>query len=130
MKVNRALDKTIYWSPRVASLLFIAFLSLFAADIFEQYRGWEAILPLMIHLLPSFVLLLVVMVAWKYDLVGAVFFAAAAAAYVWMVGLSRPWSWYVSISGPALVVAVLYLLSWWNKSRIAGPGRGCDESTS
>jgi hypothetical protein len=109
------LNKIIYWLPRVLSLVFIAFLSIFALDVFEQYQGWDAILPLLIHLLPSFVLLLAVMVAWKYELVGACLFGLAAVGYVGMVGLDRPWSWYAVIDGPALVISMLFILGWWRK---------------
>lgn len=117
-KENIVLNRIIYWLPRGAALLFIAFLSIFAGDVFEQYHGWEAILPLLIHLLPSLVLLLVVMAAWKYELVGALLFLMAAIGYVWMAGLGRNWSWYAAIDGPALVVSMLFFLGWWRKRRI------------
>lgn len=118
LKVNIVLNRVIYWLPRGAALLYIAFLSIFAGDVFEQYRGWEAILPLIIHLLPSLVLLLVVMAAWKYELIGALLFLMAATGYVCIVGLDRDWSWYAAIAGPALVVSMLFFLGWWRKSRM------------
>lgn len=117
-QANIVLNRIFYWAPRIASLLFIAFLSIFAGDVFEQYDGWEAILPLLIHLLPSLVLLLVVIAAWKYELVGALLFLIAAIGYVWMVGLDRDWSWYAAIDGPALTVSMLFFLGWWQKKRM------------
>ena len=36
------------WTPRILGLLFAAFLSLFALDVFEQgYQGWETVLALL-----------------------------------------------------------------------------------
>lgn len=104
-------------SPRAASLLFVAFLSLFALDVFEEYRGWALLPPLLIHLVPSFILLAAIGIAWHYDLFGALIFGGFAIWYVWMVGPDRPWSWYAAISGPALVVGALFAISWWVKKR-------------
>jgi len=109
--------KIIRWLPRILSIAFVLFLSLFALDVFGEYSGWQAVLGFLIHLLPSFVLLAVILIAWKYDLVGAIAFLASAAFYVFMVGLDRPWSWYAGISGPAAVVGILFLLSYLQKRK-------------
>ena len=109
--------KVIRWSPRVLSLAFVLFLSLFALDVFGEYTGWDFAVALFMHLLPSFVLLGVIIISWKYDLVGAIAFLASAAFYVFMVGFDRPWSWYAFISGPAAITGILFLTSWLWKRR-------------
>jgi len=109
--------KIIYWLPRILSLLFVAFLSLFALDVFSEYSGWAVVLPLAIHLIPSLVLFVAVLVAWKYDWVGATIFIGFAAFYVYTAGFNRPWSWYASISGPSAIVGILFILSWIQKYR-------------
>ncbi|KKS42350.1 hypothetical protein A3H03_02890 [Candidatus Kuenenbacteria bacterium RIFCSPLOWO2_12_FULL_42_13] len=107
--------KIIYWLPRILSLAFVAFLSLFSFDVFEAYSGWQAILALAIHLFPALILLGVVAIAWKYDLVGVIIFLGLAVFYVLAIGFNRPWSWYAGISGPAVLVGILFLLSWFKK---------------
>ncbi|MFA5083788.1 MAG: hypothetical protein WC475_00160 [Candidatus Paceibacterota bacterium] len=109
--------KIIYWLPRILSIGFILFLSLFALDVFSEYSGWNAVLPLLIHLLPSLVLIGIVIVAWKYELAGAIAFLGFAVFYVCAAGLNRPWSWYASISGPSAVVGILFLVSWFQKKK-------------
>ncbi len=109
--------KIIYWMPRVLSVAFILFLSLFALDVFGEYSGAELALALLIHLIPSFVLLAVVAVAWKWELSGAIAFLAGAIFYVYAAGLGRPWSWYACISGPAVIVAALYFFAWFAKRK-------------
>jgi len=109
------MQKFLYWIPRILSVLFILFLSLFALDVFSEYQGLAALPALAMHLLPSLILLIAVIAAWKWDLVGVIVFLAFALGYVWLAGLSRPWSWYVSISGPAAVTGILFLLSWIQK---------------
>jgi hypothetical protein len=113
-------NKVIYWSPRILSICFILFLSLFALDVFNEYSGWKIIPALLIHLLPSLVLLALVIIAWKYDLVGMAVFFIAAISYVLAVGFHHHWSWYASISGPAVVIGVLFLLSWRQKKNLKG----------
>ncbi len=110
-------NKFLYWLPRILSIAFVLFLSLFALDVFEGSSGWQAVLGFLIHLLPSFILLAVILIAWKYDLVGAVAFLASAVLYVFMVGFDRPWSWYACISGPAAIVGILYMLNWFQKKK-------------
>ena len=105
------INKIVYWFPRILSIAFVLFLSLFALDVFGEYSGWQTILAFLIHLLPSFILLAVILVAWRYDLVGAVAFLGFAVFYIFMVGFNRPWSWYVGISCPAAIVGILFFLS-------------------
>lgn len=114
------LKKFLYWSPRIISILFILFLSVFSLDVFSEYQGWKAIGAFLIHLTIPIVLLLAIVAAWKWDLVGAVVFFGFAIWYVWTVGLDGHWSWYLSISGPAALVGLLYLLSWFQKRQNAG----------
>lgn len=107
--------KIIYWLPRILSLGFVLFLSLFSLDVFSEYAGLAAILPFLIHLIPSFVLLTGVLIAWKHDLFGAFIFLGFALFYVFMVGFDRPLSWYMGISLPSAIVGVLFILSRFKK---------------
>ncbi|MBP6913056.1 MAG: hypothetical protein KBC00_00390 [Candidatus Levybacteria bacterium] len=106
------LKKFFYWTPRIFSIGFVLFISVFALDVFSEYSGREIILPLFMHLLPPLILLITVTIAWKYELVGAVIFLVFSMLYVLDVGLSRPLSWYLVIVLPSLVVGIFYFLSW------------------
>jgi len=105
--------RIIYWLPRILSILFILFLSLFSFDVFSEYNGWDIVLPLLMHLIPSFVLLGITLVAWKYDLVGAISFLGSGLFYILLVGLDRHWSWYIGISGPAIIIGMLFAWNWF-----------------
>lgn len=105
-------EKILRWVPRLLSLAFVLFLSLFALDVFSEYPGAEAILPLLIHLIPSFALLAAVLAAWRYEWIGGLVFLGFAAWYVWEAGPGRPWSWYALIAGPAALTGALFFASW------------------
>lgn len=110
--------KFLHWTPRLLSILFLVFLSLFALDVFSEYQGLAALPALLAHLLWPLILLLAVIAAWKWDLIGAFVFLAFAIFYVIMVGFDRPWSWYASISGPAALVGILFLWNWFQNRKI------------
>jgi len=110
--------KIIYWLPRILGLLFVLFLSLFALDVFDAVQGWAVVPALLMHLWPALVLLALLVVGWKYELVGAATFLFFAAYYVWLVGFDRHWSWYATISLPALVVGILFFVNWLQKKKL------------
>jgi uncharacterized membrane protein len=69
-------DKLLYWAPRILAIAAILFVSLFALDAFEPGKPFsEQLLAFLIHLVPSFVLLAILLLAWKRELVGGIIFA-------------------------------------------------------
>ncbi|MDD5437680.1 MAG: hypothetical protein PHC70_00860 [Patescibacteria group bacterium] len=120
----------LLWTPRVLSLLFILFLSLFSLDVFEgNYGFWGTALALFMHNIPSLVLLGVLLIAWKYKLVGMVAFALAGLAYLIMITSSNlasgrfefyMLSYSFIISGPAIIIAILFFVSWRNELKVKG----------
>jgi hypothetical protein len=67
--------KIIYWSPRILGILAILFLSLFALDAFESSLTiWQQLGAFLIHLIPSFILTALLIVAWNYELIGGSIF--------------------------------------------------------
>lgn len=68
--------KLLYWSPRVLTILAILFISLFALDAFHPGEPLtQQLLHFLLHLIPSFVLLAVLLLAWKRELAGGILFA-------------------------------------------------------
>jgi hypothetical protein len=114
--------RALFWAPRALSIAFIAFLGLFALDVFGQGQGfWKTLLGLTMHLIPNFVLIAVLVLAWRWEWIGAALYAAAGTLYV-IMAMSRPLppaiklSWILTIAGPAFVVAALWLISWLKRA--------------
>ena len=56
--------RCLFWAPRALSIVFVAFLSLFAMDVFSEHLGlWRTALALTMHLIPSFVLIAALILA-------------------------------------------------------------------
>jgi len=116
--------RALFWAPRVLSIAFIAFLSLFALDVFgEGYGVWRTLVALTMHLIPSFVLIAVLVLAWWWEWIGAALYAAAGMLYVIWV-LPRPippamkLNWILTIAGPAFVIAALFLVNWLKRGEL------------
>jgi hypothetical protein len=76
---------------------------MFALDIFDMGLGfWGTIVGLFMHLIPSFLLTIAIIIAWRWEWVGAVLFIGWA---IWYVISARgfDWSVYVIIAGMAYI---------------------------
>jgi hypothetical protein len=99
-----------YWSPRVLGILFAAFISMFALDAVQADRGfWVSLAALLIHLVPTVLVLLTLMVAWRWEWLGALLFAALGGLYLlWSWG-QFGWPVYAMIAGPPLCIGLLFV---------------------
>ena len=69
--MNQTSRNLLFWTPRVICIAFAIFLSLFALDVFnEGYGFWKTILALLIHLVPVYIVLAVLALAWRCFTVG------------------------------------------------------------
>ena len=120
--------KILYWTPRVLCILAILFVSLFALDSFDpKLTFWQQIGGFIIHLIPSFILTAILVVAWKWELVGGIIIAAIGIVFtpfiythnyqmnqsVWMsIGI------IATITFPFIVVGVLFILSHFMRRKM------------
>ena len=119
--MSTSLKRTLFWSPRILCILFAAFLGVFSLDVFGEGLGvWQTILALLMHLVPVYIVVIALVLAWRWEWIGAVLFGALAVFYlIWAWG-RFDWSAYALISGPLLLVAILFLLSWKYRVQIRG----------
>jgi Na+/proline symporter len=125
MDVSKRIEKFVFWTPRVLAILFIAFLALFSLDVFGQgYGFWGALLALFMHNIPTFVLVIILVIAWRREAVGAVAFIVAGLLYAVFIVINAlgnpPLQWHyipmiLTISGPAFIVGILFLIGWRRK---------------
>jgi hypothetical protein len=71
------------WIPRILLILLAIFMALFSLDVFEgDASAWNKLLGLLIHNIPSFVLLLGLLFTWKRPFWGGVFFVVLAIGWM------------------------------------------------
>ena len=118
--MNKTLRGFLFWTPRVLGILFILFVSLFALDIFEMGLGfWGTILGLFMHLLPSIVMTIALVLGWRREWIGALGFIAFG---VWYVAITWSndmyWSAYAILSGIPILIGVLFLVGWVKRGEV------------
>jgi hypothetical protein len=105
------MQRWLVWTPRVLVLLFAAFLAIFSLDVVGEGRNaGEIALGLLLHNLPSLVLLAAALAAWRWPWVGAVGLAAFAAW--WLLNFSGRMffpSVFLQLAILPLTVAALFL---------------------
>jgi hypothetical protein len=73
--------KVLYWFPRVLVILAVIFMMLFSLD---EFGGSEPIgqqlLGFLAHNIPAFILIVTLVIAWKYEIIGGVVFVLLSAA--------------------------------------------------
>jgi hypothetical protein len=112
----------IFWTPRVLAILFVLYLSMFALDFFENpgsgFLG--VVLSLFVHFGPVFVLVVFLILSWKWEMVGAIGFALIALFYMISFFASFEWIiffWMLQGAGPAVLIAILFFVGWKRKRR-------------
>ena len=119
--VKTATSRLLFWAPRVLTLLFAAFVSIFAFDVFESgYGFWKTILALLMHLIPTGIILVLLAVAWRWEWVGGLLFPAFGAWYIFSFWGRFPWSVYVIMAGPLFLLGILFLLNWQYRTELRG----------
>lgn len=109
-------------------LSYAGFLSIFALDVFEGDKGFLSILiELMIHLTPTFLLILIVFLSWKREWIAGISNFLLAAYWIWWAqSRSFPWLNYLTIVGPLLLTGILFWICWFDrrKNKAARPVSG------
>ena len=113
--------RLFHWLPRILCILAILFISLFAADAFAPgLTIWQQLGAFLIHLIPSFILLAFLIVAWKWEFIGGIIFMVIGLAFtpvIFMLNYNRNDSIWLSlviiltITIPFVVVGILFLIS-------------------
>ena len=114
--------RVFHWLPRIICILAILFVSLFASDAFASgLTIWQQLGGFLIHLIPSFILLAFLIVAWKWEFIGGIIFVViglVTSPLVFMLNHNRnqlsigaSLKNVLMITFPFIVVGVLFIIS-------------------
>ncbi|MEY8019263.1 hypothetical protein AB8P51_00390 [Muriicola sp. SD30] len=119
--------KILFCLPRILAILAILFISMFALDAFQHgLTLWQQILAFLMHLVPSFILLAVLIIAWKRELLGGIIFlilGLGLSPFVFLHNYQMNQSVWMSlgiitmITIPFVLVGVLFIAGHWHKKK-------------
>jgi cell division protein FtsW (lipid II flippase) len=119
--------KVFHWLPRIICIFAIFFIGLFALDAFSpELTIWQQLGAFVVHLIPSFLLLAFLILAWKREYVGGIIFIIIGLGMslfvfvrnykmndsIWMsLGI------ILSITIPFIIVGILFIVSHFLKKK-------------
>lgn len=112
--VSPPLARIIHWAPRIAAILIIFFTSLFSLDVFElQVSPLELLGGFLMHNIPSIIMIVLLVFAWRRPAVGFVLFLVAAVLFAafFVRGIYSLPNLLLFVL-PLLMVAMLFYIDW------------------
>jgi len=101
---------SLWWIPRIFSILFAMFLAFFSMDVFGQGDpAWKTALALLMHNIPTILIVVVLVFSWKRSWLGAIcFFIIGVTFFLLMPNKTN--SLFLVL--PILGTSLLFFLNW------------------
>jgi hypothetical protein len=104
-------QKILFWIPRVMAILAILFMMMFSIDVFEANEPiYRKLLGFVMHNIPVLILIIILLVSWKYEIIGGILFIAfsIAGSIFFRTFSGNPASLVVMV--PFLIVGILFII--------------------
>ncbi len=104
-------EKILYWIPRILTILAILFIMMFSIDVFGGGEPLgRQLLGFLIHNIPAFILTAILIISWRWEMIGGVVFimSAIAGSTIFFTYSHKVGSIIIMI--PFLVVGILFIL--------------------
>jgi len=108
---RRTSSKALYLTPRILTIIFIIFLSLLALDVFAEYNFPEVLIALFMHLIPTFILIVITIIAWKWETIGGIIFIILGILYMILAGSRGHLLASLILAGPLFLIGILFILN-------------------
>jgi ABC-type molybdate transport system permease subunit len=94
-------------------ILYAFALLVFAADVFSKNQHIsQTLIDLVLHFIPTVIVLLLVVIAHKRPYLGAIIFGVMALTYIITGWSGMHWSAHLLIAGPLLLMSILYVIAY------------------
>jgi hypothetical protein len=103
-------NRLLFWSTRILAILAILFFFLFSFDCFGGGSVSKQITCFLMSNIPAFILIVILLIAWKHEMIGGVLFIAAmlAGSFFFRVFTGNPGA--LIVLSPLLLVGILFIL--------------------
>ena len=118
----------LHWLPRIICIISILFISLFALDAFApELTLWQQIGAFIMHLIPSFILLILLIIAWKWEFVGGIIFTIIGLGMSPLVflhnykmnhSIGMSLGIIALITLPFVIVGILFIINHFRKRKL------------
>lgn len=123
--MSKKLSGSVFLAPWILSLLLIIYLEIFSLEFLTPEGDWvEIIIGLFSYNIPLIVLLMILVISWKYEIVGVIAFFLAGLLYVTLNVVRFPDEWYMALAWtlpigvPLFLISTLFLINWRKKVQL------------
>jgi hypothetical protein len=114
--------KTIRITARLLSGFYAGLLSIFSLDVFSEGLGfWKTLVALCMHLIPVWMVLLILWISWKHSRVGGIVYPLLGILYIGLAWGRFPLTAYLFIAGPLFLLGALYLADDYHRRKQSSP---------
>ena len=118
MKNTKQQAGKVQWWARIITIVYAAFISIFAMDVFsEGYGVVNTAVALFMHLLPTFLIVLVLILSWRREWIGGIVFLILGVIYVYVSSGKIDWGGIAMIGIPLFLLSILYFVGWVQRKR-------------
>lgn len=110
--------KILFWIPRTIAILAVGFMMMFSLDCFGEGQSiGKMLICFLMHNIPAFVLILILVLFWKKNLIpGILFIVAAFVLAIRFDGFGKNWGVLI-IAAPFLLAGILFLVNFFLDKR-------------
>ena len=104
-------SKIMYWIPRVLTIIFILFMTMFSLDVFGGDESIGAkMLGFLIHNIPVLIIIAILIIAWRQEIIGGalLMLAALTGTHFYHSFAGNPWS--LVVLAPFFFTGILFIL--------------------
>jgi hypothetical protein len=110
--MNKNMNTFILWMPRILTIFMALFLMVFSLDVFDGKNDLaKTLVAFLIHNIPSILMLVILVIVWNREWMGAIIFPVLGLVYS-LTNLHSHWSVHVVITAPLVLMGLLFLLAW------------------
>lgn len=108
-------NKILFWTPRILCILAIGFVMMFSVDVFDpKYTLGEQIIGFLMHNIPAWILIVLLVISWKWEFVGGIIFILISIAMILFFTKFLTMNYYsIIVTSPFMIVGALFI--WQSK---------------
>ena len=115
MQMFRTSSKWLIAATGIGICYALALL-IFAGDVFNKDQTTiQTILDLLLHFIPTAIVLFLIVIAHQRPLVGSIIFAINGIVYIITGWTNLHWTAHILIAGPLLLLSFLYIIAYKSK---------------
>lgn len=115
--VGQLAERFFLWTPRILGMgiALIAFVLAFGVFIEENWTLTRMLVVFLFQLIPFFVVLAILLIAWRWELIGGIIYIALGIGIIIYMIIFRFQIWYFSfiISVPLFFIGFSFIIYWF-----------------